>query len=134
MIVSDDRVAKFVSARTGKAFCPPFVCMGMERNGEVVGGVLMNHFEGNDIHVSVAGSGWTRGFLKAVGDYVFDQLGCERMTAITADEVTATFVERLGGQHEGVLRNHFGPGVDGIIGGILKAEWPYARERKSKRG
>ena len=125
MIVSDDRVAKFVSERTGKAFVPPYTAMGIERGGEIVGGCLFNVFEGADVHVSVAGSGWTRGFITAVGEYVFGTLGCERMTAITANEITATFVERMGGQHEGVLRNHFGPGIDGIVGGILRHEWKY---------
>lgn len=126
-IVSDDRVVKFVSDLTGKAFCPPYTAMGIERDGKIVGGVLFNVFEGSDIHVSVAGSGWTRDFLRAVGDYVFGLLGCERMTAITSNELTATFVERLGGKHEGVLRNHFGPGIDGIVGGILRDEWLFAK-------
>lgn len=125
MIVSDERVAKFVSDRLGFGLCPPFTAMGIERDGEIVGGVVFNHFEGADCHVSVAGCGWTRAFLKAVGVYIFDQLGCERMTAVTADEVTATFAERLGGQHEGILRNHFGPGKNGLICGILASEWKF---------
>lgn len=125
MIVADERCARFVSGRLGFALCPPFTAMGLERDGEIVGAVVFNHFEGADVHVSVAGCGWTRAFLKAVGSYVFDTLGCERMTAITADEVTATFAERLGGQHEGVLRSHFGPGKDGFIAGILASEWKF---------
>lgn len=125
MIASDERVAKFVSARLGFGLCPPFTAMGIERDGEIIGGVVFNHFEGADLHVSVAGCGWTRAFLKAVGDYVFGTLKCERMTAITADEVTATFAERLGGQHEGILRNHFGQGVDGFVAGILASEWKF---------
>jgi RimJ/RimL family protein N-acetyltransferase len=125
MIVGDERVAQFVSDRLGFGLCPPYTCMGIERDGEIVGGVLFNCFEGHDLHVSVAGCGWTRAFLKAVGEYVFDQLGCERMTAITADEVTATFAERLGGQYEGTLRSHFGAGRDGIICGILASEYKF---------
>lgn len=123
MIVADERCAKFVSERLGVAFCPPYTAMGIERDGEIAGAVLFNHFEGADVHVSVAGEGWSRSFLRAVGTYVFDTLGCERMTAVTADEVTATFAERLGGQYEGRLRSHFGPGKDGFVCGILKSEW-----------
>lgn len=125
MIVSDARCARFVSERLGFALCPPYTAMGIERDGEIVGAVLFNHFEGADVHVSVAGCGWSRAFLRAVGSYVFDTLRCERMTAVTADEVTATFAERLGGQLEGVLRNHFGPGKNGLVMGILREEWKF---------
>ncbi|RYG88119.1 MAG: N-acetyltransferase [Alphaproteobacteria bacterium] len=99
--------------------------MGIEKDGEIVAGVVFNHFEGADVHVSVAGNGWTRRFFREVGRYVFDTLKCERMTAITEDEITATFAERLGGQHEGMLRNHYGPGRHGLIAGILREEWRY---------
>lgn len=125
MIVSDERCARFVSERLGFGLCPPFTAMGIERDGEIVGAVVFNHFEGADVHVSVAGCGWTRAFLRAVGKYVFDTLACARMTAITADEITATFAERCGGQHEGVLRSHFGPGRDAFMAGILASEWKF---------
>lgn len=125
MIVADERVALFVSEGLGFGLFPPWTCIGTEKDGVIINGVVFNCFEGASVHVSVFGCGWTREFLKAVGTYVFDTLGCERMTAITADEVTATFAERLGGQHEGVLRNHFGPGKNGLVAGILASEWKF---------
>lgn len=125
MIVADERVARFVSEGLGFGLFPPWTCLGTEKDGKIIHGVIFNCFEGASVHVSVFGHGWTRAFLRAVGTYVFDTLGCERMTAITSNEITATFVERLGGQHEGVLRNHFGLGIDGIVGGILRDEWRY---------
>lgn len=125
MIVSDERVARFVSARLGFGLCPPYSAMGIERKGEIVGGALFNHFEGADVHVTLAGAGWTRAFLRAVGAYVYGQLGCARMTAVTASDEVAGYAERLGGKIEGRLRSHFGPGRDGIIVGILKDEWRH---------
>ncbi|UIJ43795.1 GNAT family N-acetyltransferase [Sphingomonas cannabina] len=125
MIVEGEEVARFVSERLGFGLCPPYAALGVVRDGEIAGGVVFNHFEGADVHVSVAGCGWTRAFLRAVGTYVYDKLGCERMTAITADEVVATFAERLGGQYEGRLRSHFGPGKDAFVMGILRDEWKY---------
>lgn len=118
-------MARFVSGRLGFGLCPPYQAIGIERDGEIVAGVVLNHFEGADVHASVAGHGWTRDFLRRFGSYVFDQLGCERITAITADEQVAAFGVRLGGQFEGRLRSHFGPGHDGIIVGILREEWRY---------
>jgi len=99
--------------------------MGIEKDGQIVAGLLLNHFEGRDAHVTIAGTGWTREFIRAVGAYVYGQLGCERMTAITADPKVADFAVRLGGKIEGRLRSHFGPGKDAIVAGILRSEWRY---------
>lgn len=125
MIVSGEAVASFVSEQLGFGLCPPYVAIGIERDGAVVAGVLFNHFEGADVHVTLAGSGWTRSFIRAIGSYVYDQLGCERMTAVTRCDVVAGYAKRLGGQIEGRLRSHFGAGHDGIIVGILREEWRY---------
>ena len=134
MIVSDERVARFVSERLGVSFCPPFVAMGIERDGAIVGGVLFNQFEGANIHVSVAGSGWTLPFLRAVGAYVFDQLGCLRMTLTTEHEAVADYALRLGGAVEGRMRDYFGEGRDGVIVGVLRKDWKFGRLRAIKRG
>lgn len=123
MIVSGEDVAKFVSDSLGIGFCPPYTAMGIEKGGRIVAGVIFNCFEGADVHVSLAGKGWTRTFIEAVGQYVFCQLECQRMTCITESEKVAQFAVRLGGQYEGRLRSHFGYGRDGIIAGILRDEF-----------
>lgn len=128
MIVSDDRVPKFVSERLNIGLCPPYVGLGLERDGKIVAGVVLNCFEGDDVHVTVAGEGWTRDFFRRFGEYVFEQLGCGRITAITADDQVAGYGVRLGGKIEGCLREHFGPGRDGLIIGILRREWRYGRQ------
>lgn len=124
-IVTDERVLRFVSAAIGVSFVPPFTCMGIARDGEIIAGVIFNVFEGADVHVSIAGHGWTRGFCAAVGEYVFGQLQCERMTAKTEKTEIVRFAERLGGQVEGLLRNHFGQGRDAFLVGILRDEWRF---------
>lgn len=124
-IVTDDRVALLVSRLVGKSFVPPFTCMGIERAGEVIGGVVFNVFEGADLHVTVAGRGFNRGFLADVGNYVFRQLGCERMTVLTEQARIVRIAEKLGGEIEGLLRNHFGRDRDGYLVGILKDDWKY---------
>lgn len=125
MIVTDERVARFVGSRVDRTIVPPFTCMGIEREGEVVAGVLFNHFTGFDCHVTVAGTGWTKGFFADVGDYVFRQLKCERMTVVTQQPKVIRIAERLGGQVEGLMRNHFGPGKDGFLIGILKHDFRF---------
>lgn len=125
MIVTDERVALFVSEACNVSFVPPYTCMGIERNGQVIGGVIFNVFEGPDVHVSIAGKGWSASFMTAVGEYVFSDLKCDRMTAITESAEIVRIAQRLGGQVEGCMRNHFGKGRDGFIVGILKEEWKF---------
>ncbi|MBB4642371.1 GNAT family N-acetyltransferase [Rhizorhapis suberifaciens] len=134
MIVADDRVARFVSEKLNFGLCPPYTALGIEKDGEIIAGAIFNVFEGVSIHVSVAGKGWTRDFLKAVGTYVFDQLGCERMTATTEQEDVIKLACRLGGQVEGVLRNQFGAGRDGTVVGILRKEYRFARVAATECG
>jgi hypothetical protein len=125
MIVSDERVARFVSAQCGFTLCPPYVTLGTERGGRIVNGVIFSCFEGAGVHVTAAGKGWTKGFLWAVGVYVFDQLGCLRLTITTEQESVVKLACKAGGQVEGQLRDQFGRGRDGHIVGILKDEWRY---------
>jgi RimJ/RimL family protein N-acetyltransferase len=125
IIVVDERVARFVGQRVDRIIYPPFTCMGIERDGEVIGGVVFNCYTGHDIHVTVAGSGWTKGFLADVGQYLFGALKVGRVTVVTEQVKVVRLAERLGGQIEGCLRNHFGPGRDGYVCGILASEWKY---------
>ena len=125
MVVTDERVARFVSDRVGQGFVPPYTCLGTERDGEIINGVIFNCFEGADVHVSIAGRGWTKGFLADVGHYVFGVLRCERITVQTEQPAIVRIAERLGGQVEGLKRNHFGKGRDAFIVGILSSEYRF---------
>lgn len=123
--MTDDRVARFVGARVGLIIYPPFTSMGIERGGNVIGGVVFNCFTGPSIEATVAGRGWSRGFFEAVGRYVFDQLGCIRIDVTTEHEAVAQMAERLGARREGVLRDKFGRGRDGIVLGVLEQEYRF---------
>ncbi|MCY1228415.1 hypothetical protein D9M72_407320 [compost metagenome] len=125
MIVRDARVADFVGSKIGVVFNPPLTCLGIEKNGEIVGGAVFNVFEGHDIHVSMAGRGATKGFLAEVGHYAYTVLGCERMTVITEKPEVVRLAEKLGGQVEGMLRNHFGKDRPAFVVGILKSEYRF---------
>lgn len=123
--MADERVTRFVSEKINRGLCPPFQVLGIERDGEIIAGVIFNCFEGKDVHVTIAGSGWTKGFLADVGDYVFRQMKCARMTAITEQPKVVKFGERLGGQVEGLMRDHFGKGRDAFVIGILASEYKF---------
>ena len=125
--VTDERVARYVGARVNRTVVPPYTAMGVEIDGEIAGGVIFNCFMEHDLHVTVAGErrAWSRGFFADVGDYLFRQLGVERVTIITEQPRVVAIAQKLGGEIEGRLRNHFGRGRDGTLIGILKDDWRY---------
>lgn len=124
-IVTDEKVAAFVARQLGVQLCPPFTCMGTERDGWIVNGVVFNCFEGPNVHVTIAGKHWNRELITSVGEYVFNQLGCLRMTVTTEQPAVVGYAIRLGGKQEGVLRDYYGHGRDGVIVGILREEWRF---------
>lgn len=125
MIVTDERVSRFVGERCGVVVAPPFTTMGIERNGRISAGVIFNYYTGNDIYVTVAGGPFNRGFITAVGKYVFEQVGCLRMTIQTEQPKIIDISKRLGAKVEGVKRNYFGKGRDATVLGILREDWGY---------
>lgn len=126
MIVTDDRVAHFVAHNLGVSPCPPYTAMGIEKDGTITAGVLFNCFEGANVHITACGTGWTLGFMRAVGDYVYRQLGCERMTMTTEQPHVALLALKLGGVIEGRMRNHFGKDRHAMLIGILREEYRYS--------
>lgn len=126
-IVDDERVARFVGERVGATIFPPWTAMGIEKDGEIIGGALFNCFTRHDVQVTIAGRGWTKGFLAEMGNYIFKTMGCVRFTAETEQPSVVRMVERVGGQIEGMKRNQFGPGRDAFVLGVLAEEYRFKR-------
>lgn len=127
MIVSDERVVRFLNEKLNRPLYPPFTVMGIERDGDVVAGVLFNGFNRANIDLSAAGTGWTPGFMRALGRYVFTQMRCTRMTLRTEHEQVVKFALRLGGKIEGVMRDYYGEGRDATVIGVLRKEYRFGR-------
>src|SRR5690606_24141160 len=115
----------FVSHGLDVAVCPPIVALGTGIDNRIIHGVIINHFEASDWHISAYGEGSTAAFLRAVGVHVYVMLGCQRMTMIAEHEKVVRYAERLGGKREGLMRSHFGYDRDGIVIGILRDEYRF---------
>lgn len=64
-------------------------------------------------------------FMNAIFDYVFNQAGKVRIHAVTeSDNVRAIrMYTKMGVKQEGVLRDWFGEGQDGLAYAITKRDW-----------
>jgi RimJ/RimL family protein N-acetyltransferase len=107
-----------------------YKAIGWERNGQLVCGVVYNHYSGNDIAMHVAGRGvWAKPeALKVFFAYPFEQLQCQRVTAYVASKNAKclTLVDRLGFFPEGRLREGL-PDDDLLIFGMLRRECRWLR-------
>jgi hypothetical protein len=126
-IVTDNRVALFVGQRNEQVVIPPFTAMGVERGGEIIAGAIFRNFIGPDCDVMVVGNleAFTPGFVRSIGRYVFDQLGCCRLSMTTDQDRVIELAQRLGAKIEGVKRDGFGPGRNATLLGVLAADWKF---------
>jgi len=118
MIVAGPHVGHWVMGRIGGFFDP--VCMsaiGWENAGRLVAGASFRDWNGVSIEGQIAADRpLTRGFLFAIFDYPFRQLGARKIVATTsADHIRSIrLLRRLGFVEEACLRDA-APGGDLII-------------------
>lgn len=118
MIVAGPHVGHWVMGRIGGFFDP--VCMsaiGWESAGRLVAGASFRDWNGVSIEGQIAADRpLTRGFLFAIFDYPFRQLGARKIVATTsADHIRSIrLLRRLGFVEEACLRDA-APGGDLII-------------------
>src|SRR3954470_8088560 len=127
VIVTGDRVARFVGDRNAQRVIPPYTALGVECRGDIIAGAVFRNYTGADIEVMVGGElkALTPGFGRSIGRYVFGQLKCERLSMWTDQPRVIALAERLGAQVEGVKRNGFGKGRDATLIGVLREDWKF---------
>lgn len=122
LIFDVDRVFEFVTSRgVPMVFSAGMQGIGVERNGELVGGVLYDSYSTNNIFMHVAGTDgmqWaSKSFVKAAFGYPFHQLKCKRVSGwVEASNIKARQLdEHLGFKPEAVLEGAARDGGDVII-------------------
>lgn len=103
-------------------------------NGDFAGGACVTNFRkgeyGNDCEISCAAEtamAFRPHVCTAVFRYVFDQLRCTRLTAITTkkNRRTRAFLESLGFALEGCVRRAYDGKRDALIYGLLAEDCRY---------
>lgn len=109
----DETVAQLVAKELGINFCPPFVAIGIEKDGSLIGGFVYNNYNKHNIEISWYGPGTLqRHILRAAFyNYPFAQLNVLRLTAATkrSNKLVCRLLPRLGFTYEATLKNYFGP-------------------------
>jgi RimJ/RimL family protein N-acetyltransferase len=138
-------IAAWVAARiphmAGAGDFGPCSAIGVvAADSRALGGVVFHSYQPRfaNIEVSFASATprWlTRNLIRSILAYPFDQLGCQRLTAITPKKARAAraFLDHFGFKREGVVRRGFGDD-DAIVSGLLRWEWdrsPWAPEHRA---
>ena len=105
---------------------PLFETMGFSRNGELLCVFVVHGYAPPNISIAFASKNprWaSKENLRALGWWVFDELGCERMTTITEkkNKRSRKFQEGVGFKYEGKLREAT-HNDDLIVYGLLKKD------------
>lgn len=104
--------------------------IGLERDGELIAGVLYEGWNGQNVWMHVAtspGKKWTLEFLRYAFHYPFMELGCKRVSGYVeaSNKAAQRFDEHLGFQREAVLRGAASDGGDVILYVMWREECRY---------
>ena len=105
-----------------------YYTIGIGNEKKLLGGVILFDYDGINIYFGGASDGSSKYWLNKrvigeIADYVFNNLGCVRVTARTQpDNARARrMLESLGFKCEGIIRQGYGT-KDMLIYGILQSE------------
>ncbi len=107
--------------QVNKPLYGPFGALGfLDKDGNMGGAAIFLNYNSSNIELHVYGPGcMTRQVLKAIMNYVFSDLKCNRLTAIErrSNKQMLRILPRLGFIYEAVLVSYFGPDKkdDGIV-------------------
>jgi RimJ/RimL family protein N-acetyltransferase len=103
-------IAGYFTRNTGYPVHPPFTAMGWVKDGELVGQMIFNNYTGAnlDIHLYFPGGG-LRKVVRQAYDYVFNRVGCVRLTAkvYSDNQKLLRLLNRLGFVYECTQKDYY---------------------------
>lgn len=94
-----ERVGKWIQANAAGFYRPGAKCIGLEKDGELIAGVLYDYCNGASVYAHIAVKGlMTREFLSVIFDYPFRQLNCKVIIGLVpeSNKKARRFDEHLG--------------------------------------
>ena len=139
-IVTGTHVVEWVAQKTNEfGNFGASVGIGLEKNGELIGGVVFNEYNGVNINIHVASDmsrRWlTKEFLWFIFYYAFEQAKVNRITALIGEGNTHAleFNQRVGFTYETRVKGA-DPTGDMLILGMFKEQckWLDVKHEKNK--
>lgn len=122
-----------MAGKMGQTFAPPYTAIGiLDDSGQLKGGMLFNGHAEGDIEVTCFAPGrLQRGPIRAGCAYVFETLGCNRMSARTRASSLAVHgvLQKIGFKKEGILRSYYQDGEAAILFGMTKGDCKWISTR-----
>ena len=121
IISNTARVYDFVRQYVPVSIVAGSQALGLEKDGELVAGVIYEGFNGHNVWMHVAGAPgkrWmTKLYLQTCFHYPFVTLGCSRISGYVEarNEVALAFDEHLGFKREAVLKGAASDGGDVVL-------------------
>jgi RimJ/RimL family protein N-acetyltransferase len=112
------------------------IAIGIVRDRNLIAGAVFNNFRQTNIEITFASTTprWcTRGVLRGIFSYPFEQLGLARLTAVTesTNQSVRAFLCHIGFREEGVMRRGFPSGADAVIYGMLYEECRWLKRERN---
>lgn len=121
----DAIVSAYVSGQTGDQYIDVMRTLGiLNDQGRIVGGFVVTNYTGYGVELSIAGRGCvSRGAWNALGDIVFRELGCQRLSVTTrrSNKRVRKMAPKFKFKFEGIARRFYGD-EDGIVFSLLRDE------------
>lgn len=128
MLVTGEQLREYFEQRAG-AVGAKAQFLGRWEGERLLGVVAVWHYGSGNAEVGWAGDrGWlSRGFLRLVFAYLWQQLGCRRITGRIHEDNEAALAasQRLGFVLEGRMRKAAPDGRDVLVYGLLREECPH---------
>ena len=129
IVANDDRLLHWMAARIPNMVPSPTArAIGIGENGEIIAAMAVlgvnQRYRTAEVAIASDNPRWaTRGVLRAFLRYPFEQLGLQRITAISAasNHAAINFNLKLGFKVEGVIRRGYGD-EDCVVMGMLREE------------
>lgn len=131
---SDNEGARQFMRADGYEVIEPFSGLVVkDEQGRNRGAVIVCNYDGHDCEIAVAGTAFvTVRCVRQVFAYIFDQLGCKRVTARTTVSNKRSFrlMRSVGFRVEGMKRQ--GPAGDELMMGMLRDECRIYRPKETE--
>lgn len=125
----DDAVAHVVGAGLQQRIEPPYTALGIVRNNTIVGGYVLNDFNGANVELTAYAPRmlWPS-HLRVIAQYAFGTLGCRRISARARrdNKPSIRTLIKAGFAWEGVLKGYF-PQGDAILYALHKDKCRWFR-------